>query len=315
MAWREWRLWPLALFASFLFTSGSYDVLLRSVDSMAKLSTMIMAANPATTSLFSWMNASGDTIDLLLNVQILLAVVIVTLLILISSCVAQGALVYAIGAHRLGHKPTIKESIRVGGSVFWPVAALNILALSGIWLLRLLMSFLLTMAIQTQGADMWFLYFITFIAFGAATFSIAVVQIFALNGMILQGATLHDAIGRGWNLFREHWIIAVEIALVLLATACVTGGAFIVLCFIASLPYFAAIAVAATTGSTGLLVATQLIGAILFFGSIMTLAAFLTQLQYTAWTILFRKLGEGGILPKIKRIFRGMTGITSVPRS
>ncbi len=315
MAWREWQYWPLALFASFLFTSGSYDVLLRSVDGMATLSNVILSSAPATSSLFSWMTASGDTIDLLLNVQILFAVVIVTLLILVSSCVAQGAIVYAIGAHKLGRKPTISEAIRVGGSVFWPVAALNVLSLSGIWILRMFMSFLLSMAIRTQGADMWFLYFISFLFFAAATFAIAVVQIFTLNAVILQGASLHESIVRGWKMLSEHWIVSIEIALILLATAAVSGGAFIVLCFIGSLPYFAATAAAVATNSVALLTATRIIGGLVFFGAIMTLAAFLTQLQYTAWTLLFRRLGEGGVVPKIKRMFRDASGINSAPRS
>lgn len=315
MAWREWKFWPLALFASFLFTCGSYDVLLRSVDAMATLSNTIISMSPTTASVFSWMSASGDTIDLLLNIQILFAVVIVTLLILISSCVAQGALVYAIGAHKLGRKPTLAESIRVGGSVFWAVAALNTMALSGIWILRILMSFLMTMAIQTQGADMWFLYFVTFLFFAAATFGIAVVQIFTLNAVILQGASLTEAIIRGWDMLREHWIICVEIALILLATACVAGAAFILLCFVGSLPYFAAIAAAIATNSEALLIATRIIGAFSFFGAILALASFLTQLQYTAWTLLFRRLGEGGVVPKIKRIFRDTTGINAAPRS
>jgi hypothetical protein len=315
MAWREWKYWPLALFASFLFTSGSYDVLLRSVDGMATLSNVILNSTPAASSLFSWMTASGDTIDLLLNVQVLLAVVIVTLLILISSCVAQGAIVYAISAYRMGRKPTLAEAIRVGGSVFWPVAALNIMSLSSIWVLRMLMSFLLSMAIRTQGADMWFLYFVTFLFFAAATFAIAVVQIFTLNAVILQGASLHEAISRGWKMLCEHWIVSVEIALILLATACVAGGSFVVLCFIGSLPYFAAVAAAVATNSMALLTATRIIGGLIFFGAIMTLAAFLTQLQYTAWTLLFRRLGEGGVIPKVKRMFRDVSGINNAPRS
>jgi hypothetical protein len=47
----------------------------------------------------------------------------------------------------------------------------------------------------------------------------------------------------------------------------------------------------------------------------MTLAAFLTQLQYTAWTLLFRRLGEGGVIPKVKRMFRDVSGINNAPRS
>ena len=44
-------------------------------------------------------------------------------------------------------------------------------------------------------------------------------------------------------------------------------------------------------------------------------AAMLTQLQVATWTFLYRRLGEGGVVPKLHRWIRNLVGTFSVPRS
>jgi hypothetical protein len=40
---------------------------------------------------------------------------------------------------------------------------------------------------------------------------------------------------------------------------------------------------------------------------------FVIQLHYTSWTLMYRKLGEGGVLPKLHRLARSFIHRTSVP--
>lgn len=306
-AWHERRYWPLALFASALLSAGTYDVLLRGVDGMTRFSGFI-GAGSARVSISSHMmdvwTGRADIVDAILNLQAVFAFLIIILIVLGLSCVAQGGLVYALGAVKRGQRPTLKEAFQVGGGAFWPIALLNALVLSSIWLVRVLMASLLILSIQQQTAVNWFLYLIGFLLFASLTFSIAVIHVFALNAMMLQGASVSDAITRGYVVFKENWVVAVETALALLFVAAVVGAGYFILLFIGLVPFLAALAISVAVGFAALYDGALLIGCLLFLASILAVAAFLTQLQYAAWTHLYRRMGEGGVVPKISRIFR-----------
>lgn len=316
IAWQERRFWPLSALAAVLLSSGTYDVLLRSIDSMTRFSGFIgertteVQYSAVLTDLW---NGRTDMLGAVLGLQAIFAFVIVLLLVLSLSCVAQGGLVYAIGAIKRNKQTTLKEAFRVGGGAFWPIATLNLFAISILCLLRVLMASLLSLALGLQTPEAWFLYFIGFLLFAALTFSVAVIQVFSLNAMILQGAPIAEALVRATRLFQQHWVVAIETALALIAVAVVVGTGALVLFFVGLIPLLAAMIAAAAIGSEGLYVVALTIGTIVFFGSIFCIAAFLTQLQYAAWTLLYRRLGEGGVVPKIHRLIRGLTGNSSVP--
>lgn len=314
-AWTHKQYWPLAFFASMLLSAGAYDVVFRAVKSIGDQTATLIEGprlsmiGPAMAS--AW--AQVPVADLLTGLQAVLTIAILLVAFAAMSCISQGGLVFAIGTGK-DEKPTVKTALGVGGRAFWPVAALNALSLALLWILRFLIAFPLYLLLSQDSTIARILYILSFLVFVAISFFIAVIHIFALNAMILQGASLSEAILRGYKLCKKNWIVTIETAAILCVVALGIGALWIGLYLIAMIPLFAAVISAAVVQSPGLLYGTMGVALGLFAIAMFSATAFVTHLQYATWTILYRRLGEGGVLPKIHRLARTIFHLTGVPR-
>ncbi|MCR4279028.1 MAG: hypothetical protein NUV81_03985, partial [bacterium] len=224
-------------------------------------------------------------------------------------------LVYALGGKMRGRKPTLKESFSVGGKALWPVIALNIIIIGSIWILRFLGSLPLFFLIQNPTTSSFLFHIVSFGAVLFLIFVVLIVEIFALNALILQGAPLSDALKRGIELFRKNWLVVIETAILQVIIATIIWFLFASLFAVAMLPVFVFIVSATILHSTVFLTFAVLFGLIVLFGGLFALSAFTIQFQYATWVSLYRKLGEGGVVPKLHRLFRNVTGDTSISQS
>jgi hypothetical protein len=311
-AWEERRFWPLAFCASLLLTGGIYDVIWKALSSVTDQGVLMQIPTGQAHALGALFLGAFSSVPNILNlvtgIQAVILVAILLLALTVLSCICQGALVYAIGAIHRGNRPDVRHALQIGGAAFWPIAALNALSLTTIWILRFLIAFALSLALGSSDAVNWLSYFISFLLFGTLVFIISIVQVFALNALILQGAPISEAILRGYLLFKKHWIVALETTGLLLLVAMFVGAVFVCLYFLLMVPLFAAILAAMYLRSPGLLYGAMGLGFAVFVIGTVAASAFLTQLQYAAWTILFRKIGEGGVLPKLHRWIRDISG-------
>ncbi len=314
-AWTHKQYWPLAFFASLLLSAGAYDVVLTAVRSIGDQSSNLIEGprvamvGPAIAAAWNQI----PLIDLLSGLQAVIAVALFLIAFAAMSCVSQGGLVFAIG---MGHdeKPTWKQALGVGGRAFWPIAALNALSLGLLWVLRFLVAFPLYLVLSEETTLARVLYILSFLFFVALSFVITIVHIFALNAMVLQGARISDAVLRGYQLFKKHWLVTIETAALLCVLALGIGALWLGLYLIAMIPLFAAVVSAAVVQSMGLLYGTMGVALGLFAVAIFTATSFVTHVQYATWTLLFRRLGEGGVIPKIHRLTREIFHLTEVPR-
>jgi len=317
-AWHDKRLWILAFLASALTTAGVYDVLWSAVTNISNQGSRL-AASFGGIVIQATTVRDGTTLTQILrviaNIEVLLVIALLVLVVGALSCIGQGGLVYAIGARKRGRKPTLTESFSVGAKALWPVIALNVLALGTIWLLKFLGSLPLYFAIENPSSATYFAHIGSFIVSLLLMFIVIIVEIFALNALILQGAHLEDALKRGWDLFRKNWIVVVETAILQLFLASVIWFLFTVAFTMALLPIFIFLVTALTIDSAGFLAASGALGLLLFVGGFFTLAAFTIHFQFATWTLLFRRLGEGGVVPKLHRMLRSATGSTSIKQS
>ena len=312
-AWYGWRYWPLALFASFLLTAGTYDSLPRSLDMISQQSQMLTnsASMQQAQGLLSAVLQGNSTLSLLIGLQVVATFGLLMLAMLIFSCVSQAGLIYSIGVMKRGERPPVGEAIRVGGSVFWPVASVNFISIVVQWILRFFIAIPLWFAVTTPSSGLSFLFLAAFLLFTWISFIVTIIEIFALNAIVLQGSSVKDAIVRGYLLFKKHWVVAIETAAILFVLAMVLGAVAVALAFVALIPVFAAMIAAALAHSTGLYYGIVGGGVGLLICGILALASFLTQLQYATWTHLYRRLGEGDVLPKLHRWYQSVTGSES----
>lgn len=316
-AWRDRRYWPLAFFASVLLTGSSYDMMLRSLDSIT--SGTLDFGGKTLPSFGPAMHAISINMSNMLNalfaLQAAAVIAVVILAFLAVSCMAQGGLVYALGATIRGKRPALGTAFSVGGSAFWPVAAINALAIALVWMLRFLVAFALYLAIHTPGHLTTALYAVSFFLFVPLMFLILIVQVFSLNAMILQGAPVAEAVQRSYQLFKKHWVTILETAGILFLMTICLGVLSAGLIFVGLVPLLLIILLAAFLKSQLLLSISLGVALALLLIGAFCVAAFTTQLQYATWSSLYRKLGEGGVVPKIHRWVRGLMGTFSVPIS
>ncbi|MBD3251987.1 hypothetical protein GF380_06100 [Candidatus Uhrbacteria bacterium] len=320
-SWKEKRFWLIAAFAGALLSGSVYDVLLRGIPkggpptepsfigSLIPLWNQFMAG---------W--SSYNMVDLVLgslNALIITGfVLVITFALFAISVIAQGTLVYAINTNHRKKTLRVRDALTVGARALWPVLVLNLIALAVLLATRGLIGITLSILLTNESAVLYLLYLLSFVLFVGIGSITIVIQIFALNGMILQGATLAQAIARGWEVFRRHWVVTVEtIAMLFVISVGATILAF-ALGMILSVPYFIMAMVAiASFASPALWSIVTIVFMIVYFLILLALFGYTVQLHYTTWTLMFRKLGEGGVLPKLHRLTRAFIHQTHVPGS
>lgn len=310
-AWHDRQYWLLALLAGILVTGGSYDILWRAVTTITEQGRyMSLPIGESVIAAISrvGMNGFDSVISIIGGIEILLVLVAVILAFAALSCVGQGGLVYALGARHRGDSLALSEAFRAGGRMLWPVAALNALTFAVLWILRFLAALPLYLALERTTTATYLVYILSFIAFLGLSLVVSVVQIFALNGIILQGANPADAIRRGYLTFKKHWVVVVETAALQIGLTVGIWFAVMVGFLVLMLPIFLLALIASAVQSGAIIGIAFAVGALAFVLGLIGAAAFTIQLQYATWTYLFRRLGEGGVVPKLHRVMRSFTG-------
>lgn len=316
MSWRSPRLWPLALGAGILLTGSVYDVAWRMMNALApqaSLSAFLGVFWSRATN--SWSQFSlGETI--FGGVQVFQITALFTILgfaIAGLSVICQGALVFAVGNNRIGKQPTMRELLAVGARSFWPVLVLNIMSLAVLLATRALFAISLSVAADSGKAGPYFLSILAFITFTVIAAAAAIIQIFALNAMILQGATLAQALVRGARILERHWVVAVETAVILFVAALVSSAAVLIANIALGLPLFFLLLAVTALGPPFLLTMMFVTSIVLFGLVLLAVGGWLIVFQYSSWTLLYRRVGEGGALPKLHRWVRSITHDTHIP--
>ncbi len=317
VAWHDRQYWPLALFAGLLATAGAYDIAWKIVTSITEQGQFIgftQSISPLFPHLVTTGRSSMDfAVSLIGGLESLLFLVLIVFGFCIVSCIAQGGLVFALGAKRKGSTPTLREAWHVGGQAFWPIASLNIMAFVVTWVLRFLAALPLMFALESTTTTTYLIYLVSFGILVPLSFFIAILHIFALNSMVLQGSSLPDGLWRSYQLIKKNWVVIFETAIM---QTLVSMGVWFV-CVLAALllliPAFVTLLAAGIIHSGILFAFAFTVSAIFFVGGLLLAAAFTIQLQYATWTSLFRRLGEGGVLPKIHRVLRTLFGTHNVP--
>jgi len=113
--------------------------------------------------------------------------------------------------------------------------------------------------------------------------------------VVVEEYPLLPAIGAAWKLLVGHWLVSIEVGLliilsnIILALATLLG--FAVFFFPAMLVWFVAI----VTGSQALLAAGFVFAIIFFTAYLLWLGAMFTVFTTSVWTYLFMKMHKHGI--------------------
>jgi len=125
--------------------------------------------------------------------------------------------------------------------------------------------------------------------------------------IVLKGHKAMDAVKSAWQLFKNNWLISIEMGLMILLLGLVVGIGMLIIMGLAAVP-FVLIAIAALFfgSSTGLGVAV-ILGALAWFVIISVIGSAFVSFQYSSWTLLFLDLVGDKAESKLKRLVAKLT--------
>jgi hypothetical protein len=306
VAWTEQRYWPVAIFAGILLSGSVYDVIWKALNAIAPQATLIGTVavfSSRASATWSQLSTSNLVIGGAQVLVVTLFALVIGFAIFAASVIAQSALVFAVGTKKPQDR-SIRTGLAVGARALWPVFALNLIAMAVLFASRALIALALSFLLAYGGGIVFLAYLLSFILFTGVGIATVIVEILALNAMILQGATLAQAIERGLVLLKQDWVTALETAAILFA---ISFGALILLAAVGMIITFAFIILFLLALATKLALLASIIGILYFVliaAFILALFGFIVLVHYAAWSLLYRRLGEGGVLPKLHRIVR-----------
>lgn len=285
---KYWYLWPLGLFASLLgngsefqMLSNQYELVNNQENLVATLRESLLTPTSTLVSAFqSW--SFSQTI-----VAIIILAAIAVLAWLSVSSVA--GLIIGINKAQNGEQSSFKELLITGTKKFWPT--LGYLAVSKIATgFVIAVIFAPIIAASYKAGYMFFnsiLVLSSIVILIPAAIVINFITKFAMASFLISETDFTSAWKHAWYLFKNHWLIVIEQAVILLAINLIIGLLLIVIFFIIFGPFFLLGSVTAGGFFPFVLFGIMLVGLI-----IVVLGSGLASFQYSAWTIMYLQLNE-----------------------
>ncbi len=313
ITWKNKFLWFFGFFAAFLGGTGGLEILTKN-PSLSATDNILPGFSKAKVffSIESLRNLGNlfkeDTV--LVIVFILLALIIFFLFVFFAwlSIVSQAALVndseelYA--KNRKIKKLGIQKGIIVGIKNFWPVLGINVLSKLVIGIAFMIIA--LPIGYMAYKANFLLLSF-SFILLFVLLISVAVIFSFmmryAICYIVIKKQSITDALKNSFRLFKDNWLVSVEMAFLLVFISFLLFLCFMVVISIASLPlFFLSVVFYKMLSYIGFWF-MMTITLVLLIVLLVVGGAILTTFQISSWTLLFVELEKKRTVSKVLRIF------------
>jgi hypothetical protein len=314
LSWRNKYLWFFGLFAALLGNGGEYNVLINNLNLVVDQGTLLDVAKSLYqggslslvgnnfTSLFT-----NFSITSLLGFLFFLAIGVFLVWLAILS---QAALVS--GAYKLQRNaPTnFSTDFVVGKRNFWKVLWLNILGKIVIYGLLVILSLPFFVIFLNQDGSAWMnvILILSFIIFVPITIIISFLIKYAVIYVVAQGETAKAGLRSSWLLFKKNWIASLEMAAILFVINIAAGIGLLLSLLILSVPFILLGLVFFSLQVAPLFWLVVIVAVILFILLIFLFGAVLSTFQNAAWVLLFVRLGEGQVFPKVIRLATSLFG-------
>lgn len=310
VVWKHKYLWFLGLFASLAVAGGSmeYQFITDSVSqgliggSYQNLSNVLALGDLGQQILAGVVNLFSQNIILILNALsfFLLFLLLVFLFVWLAiSC--QAALVDNVKQILTAKRKTpifsFREGLTHGSKHFWPVLGLNILIKACICLAYFIASLPLLFLVASDNYIFVIVYTILFTIFVPVAVSLSLIIKYAISYCVLEDYSLVKSIEKGWKLFKNNWLISLEVALILFFISFLASFVALLILFILLFPIFW---VSLSFSIVWLSIAILIIGLIF----IIAFGSMITSFQVAAWTNLYLQLKENKGIAKLERIFK-----------
>ncbi len=303
------KMWLFGFLAFLLTAGGEYQILTKILNEDYGSGFYDKIANNTTIDFSFWTslyNICATDFKTGLAVIMLIILMIAVALIILWLCVkSQIALVKwtknYLNLKNKDKKISFWEEITTPDKNFWRVLGLNIFIKLSITLIFALLSIPLIYLYFRDSNFAILVYTLFFIVFLPLALSISLIIKYSIAGVVLEKQRFMESIEHGYKLFKNNWLVSLEIAILLFLINFLIGllGSFILSIFI--LPIILTLIV------FGLVVPLYIITTLTFL-LLATVAAILMTFQTTTWVLLFTELQNDSktknVKAKLERIFQ-----------
>lgn len=301
------HLWFFGIFAALTAIGGEYQIIAQGLNSQpggvfvsngflmlytlfnpsfyAGLGNLALA-NPA---------AFWSLLAIFVLTLVLIAIMIYLAMVSEAALVEQSAQI--IISKKKKEKLSISDGITSGNHHFWRVLALNITNNVTILLSFFLISLPLVFLMIKDAGYLTFIYLLLFLIFIPLSLSIALIVKYAIAARVLENKSFVASLEKGWKIFKNNWLVSLEMALILFLINFAVGIVTLTVLFLFFLPL--------------LLLSMQLyapfliaLSFLLILAVMVVAASILNTFQIASWTGLYLHLLENKGRSKLERLFQ-----------
>ena len=314
MAKKVKSLWFFGLFTAILGLSGEFEIVRRAIYLPTSNSDTGLFQGIINSFRFGWENSIAKTGDnlfvnfgkTLINAPTPMFILFVIIIIMITvalffvwlAVVSQIGLIRNASLVNKNKKPTINEGIDFAVKNFWPVALVDLVIKIVFAILFGLMGWIVAISINIGWIGVA-AYYLAFIIFTIVIFAVSFISKYQILYLILKGQKIAKALSLAWKTLKANLMVSIEMAAVIFCAYLVGALIGIVLFSFPiglvmliyanfKLPFYSVMII---------LTVSYLVIIVL----LAWIAAFLTAFQWSAWTILFERITEGGAESKVTR--------------
>ncbi|MDO8499876.1 MAG: hypothetical protein Q7S66_04430 [bacterium] len=229
------------------------------------------------------------------------------LLAAVAAAIAEGALIYAAAhAYKKNSLAAAKISWEKGAAAVWPIIGISLVRRIALGLIACLVAYTIQKIYLTTGYFNW-VYLVATVVLVFTAVVVSAVSIFALCYSVIGAHDLGASIRRGWQLFTEHVLVAIELTALLFCLNFVLLFVLLIVTFVIFIPSIFFWLTATVTGQAVWFTVGFLVGWILLAFSVGIIGAAYNTFTVNAWVSLFMKMHHEGIgsrlLHHAKKIF------------
>lgn len=306
LAWHHKLLWVYGLFAAFLGQLGLTELLTK-----VGLASSTYALYPA------WLKAPSLLFDSSVSVLVRLPLEEWTwffcllfilfgffLLLVFVSVSSQGALIRAAAQHAKKKKlPSISDAWASGVKHFWRLFFINLFKKGLLILLAVVVGWGALNAVNLPGNLDVLLFVILFLLCMVAGLVLSFLALYAGGYVVVEEYPLFKSIKSAWELFLSHWLVSIEVSLLVLLLNVMMGIFVLAIFVLLFLPSLLTSYLAFLAGSASWLLGITIITDFVFVLFIILLGSVFTVLITSLWTYLFMKMHHEGVKSRIVHHF------------
>ncbi|PJE75738.1 hypothetical protein COV04_03170 [Candidatus Uhrbacteria bacterium CG10_big_fil_rev_8_21_14_0_10_48_11] len=146
------------------------------------------------------------------------------------------------------------------------------------------------------------LFIVAFVVLVPVLFFVSFVVRFAIMAEVLKGKGIIESVEMAIHLVRKNWMVATELALLLVLINFIAGLLLLVFIYVGVLPFLVTASVFWQSNIAGWAVLLATLSVVGFLATVFVFGALLSTFQWAAWTVLFVYLQQRSrALPKIVR--------------